>query len=132
MHARYLLAGTITTNPLLFILATILALAWRTAGYWGLDRWVLPRAGVPGSPGPLSLPRRHDSAVVTSCTSSFLPVPVQPEATFDLHGMTIAALTAQVAMDEAEFHSSSRSPPPLLTLAQRRVQRVRDMERVQL
>jgi thiosulfate dehydrogenase (quinone) large subunit len=53
MNASYLLAGTVSTNPLLFILAMLLVLAWRTAGYWGLDRWVLPRVGVPGYPGPL-------------------------------------------------------------------------------
>ena len=53
MNASYLLAGTVSTNPMLFILATLLVLAWRTAGYWGLDRWLLPRIGVPGNPGPL-------------------------------------------------------------------------------
>ncbi len=53
MNASYLLAGTVSTNPMLFILAVLLVLAWRTAGYWGLDRWVLPRVGVPGYPGPL-------------------------------------------------------------------------------
>jgi thiosulfate dehydrogenase [quinone] large subunit len=37
----------------MFILATWLVLAWRVAGYWGLDRWVLPRLGVPGSPGTM-------------------------------------------------------------------------------
>jgi thiosulfate dehydrogenase (quinone) large subunit len=56
MNASYLLAGTVSTNPLLFIFATLLVLAWRTAGYWGLDRWVLPRVGVPGYPGPLGSP----------------------------------------------------------------------------
>jgi thiosulfate dehydrogenase (quinone) large subunit len=49
MNASYLLAGTVSTNPLLFIFATLLVLAWRTAGYWGLDRWVLARVGVPGA-----------------------------------------------------------------------------------
>jgi thiosulfate dehydrogenase (quinone) large subunit len=53
MNASYLLAGTVSSNPVLFILATLLVLAWRTAGYWGLDRWLLPRVGVPGSPGPI-------------------------------------------------------------------------------
>lgn len=53
MNANYLLAGTVSTNPLLFILATWLVLAWRVAGYWGLDRWVLPALGVPGHPGRL-------------------------------------------------------------------------------
>ncbi len=46
-------AGTVSTNPVLFILATWLVLAWRVAGYWGLDRWVLPALGVPGHPGRL-------------------------------------------------------------------------------
>jgi thiosulfate dehydrogenase (quinone) large subunit len=53
MNASYLLAGTISSNPVLFILATLLVLAWRTAGYWGMDRWLLPRIGVPGNPGPI-------------------------------------------------------------------------------
>jgi thiosulfate dehydrogenase [quinone] large subunit len=53
MNASYLLAGTVSTNPVLFILATWLVLAWRVAGYWGLDRWVLPLLGVPGAPGIL-------------------------------------------------------------------------------
>ena len=53
MNANYLLAGTVSTNPILFILATWLVLAWRVAGYYGLDRWVLPALGVPGHPGTL-------------------------------------------------------------------------------
>jgi thiosulfate dehydrogenase [quinone] large subunit len=58
MNANYLLAGTVSTNPLLFILATWLVLAWRVAGYYGLDYWVLPAVGVPGHPGPLLRRRR--------------------------------------------------------------------------
>lgn len=53
MNANYLLAGTVSTNPILFILATWLVLAWRVAGYYGLDRWVLPALGVPSYPGVL-------------------------------------------------------------------------------
>lgn len=47
MNASYLLAGTLSSNPVLFILATWLVLAWRVAGYYGLDYWVLPRIGAP-------------------------------------------------------------------------------------
>jgi thiosulfate dehydrogenase (quinone) large subunit len=54
MNANYLMAGTVSSNPLLFVLGIFLVLAWRTAGYWGLDRFVLERIGVPGAPGPLS------------------------------------------------------------------------------
>jgi len=53
MNANYLLAGTVSSNPILFILATWLVLAWRVAGYWGLDRWALRLLGVPGAPGTL-------------------------------------------------------------------------------
>ena len=53
MNANYLMAGTVSSNPLLFVLGIFLVLAWRTAGYWGLDRFVLPRVGVPGAPGTL-------------------------------------------------------------------------------
>jgi thiosulfate dehydrogenase [quinone] large subunit len=51
MNANYLLAGAVSTNPILFFIATWLVLAWKTAGWWGLDRWVLPKMGTPWSPG---------------------------------------------------------------------------------
>lgn len=49
MNLNYLLAGTVSTNPILFVLSIGLILAWKIAGYWGLDRYVLPRFGVPWS-----------------------------------------------------------------------------------
>lgn len=51
MNASFLFAGSAGANPLMFILAILLVLAWRVAGYWGLDRWALPLLGVPGAPG---------------------------------------------------------------------------------
>ena len=51
MNVNYLLAGAVSTNPILFAIATWLVLAWKTAGWWGLDRWVLPALGTPWSPG---------------------------------------------------------------------------------
>lgn len=45
MNMNYLLAGTVSTNPILFVLALGLVLAWRIAGWVGLDRWVLPALG---------------------------------------------------------------------------------------
>jgi thiosulfate dehydrogenase (quinone) large subunit len=38
---------------LMLIVAVLLMMAWRVAGYWGLDRWVLPATGVPGYAGTL-------------------------------------------------------------------------------
>lgn len=47
MNASYLLAGTVSSNPVLFIIATWIVLAWKVAGWWGLDRWALPALGTP-------------------------------------------------------------------------------------
>jgi len=60
MNASFIFAGTAGANPLMFILAILLMLAWRVAGYWGLDRWALPLIGVPGAPGTLFRGRRAE------------------------------------------------------------------------
>ena len=51
MNINYLLAGTVSTNPILFAIATWLVLAWKVAGWWGLDRWILPALGTPWRTG---------------------------------------------------------------------------------
>lgn len=53
MNVNYLLAGTVSTNPLLFVIATWLVLSWKTAGWIGLDRWVLRLVGTPWRPGQI-------------------------------------------------------------------------------
>lgn len=47
MNVSFLFAGTLSTNPILFVLATWLVLAWKVAGFYGLDRWALPYLGTP-------------------------------------------------------------------------------------
>ena len=47
MNMSFLLAGSASTNPVLFTLAIGLVLAWRVAGYYGLDRYILPLLGTP-------------------------------------------------------------------------------------
>ena len=51
MNVNFLLAGTVSTNPILLLLAILLVLAWKTAGWWGIDRWLLPALGTPWRPG---------------------------------------------------------------------------------
>ncbi|MAT44371.1 MAG: DoxX family protein [Anaerolineaceae bacterium] len=53
MNWNFMMAGTASTNPVLFTLAILLILAWKTAGWFGLDRWVLPLLGTPWQPGKL-------------------------------------------------------------------------------
>jgi thiosulfate dehydrogenase [quinone] large subunit len=47
MNWSFLMAGTVSTNPLLFALTGLLILAWKNAGYYGLDRYLLPMLGTP-------------------------------------------------------------------------------------
>ncbi len=56
MNMNFMLAGTASTNPVLFTLSILIVLAWRVAGYWGLDRLLLKALGTPWEPG--ALPRK--------------------------------------------------------------------------
>lgn len=51
MNMNYLLSGTVSVNPILLFLSVFIVLAWRIAGWWGLDRWALPALGTPWRPG---------------------------------------------------------------------------------
>jgi len=53
MNMSFLLAGSASTNPVLFTFAIGLMLAWKVAGYYGVDRYLLPRLGTPWRPGGL-------------------------------------------------------------------------------
>jgi thiosulfate dehydrogenase [quinone] large subunit len=55
MNLNYLLAGTVSINPILFTLSISLILAWRVAGWLGLDYFALPALGTPWKPGKLKL-----------------------------------------------------------------------------
>ncbi|HLX35669.1 MAG TPA: DoxX family membrane protein [Candidatus Limnocylindrales bacterium] len=47
MNMSFLLAGSASTNPVLFTCEIGIILGWRVAGYYGLDRYLFPRIGVP-------------------------------------------------------------------------------------
>ena len=47
LNWNFFMAGTACTNGLLFALAIVLMLAWKVAGWYGLDRWLLPLLGTP-------------------------------------------------------------------------------------
>jgi len=42
MNFNYLLAGSVSINPILLVMEIGLVLAWRIAGWWGGDRWLQP------------------------------------------------------------------------------------------
>jgi thiosulfate dehydrogenase [quinone] large subunit len=51
MNWNFMMAGTASTNPMMFLVSLLLVLAWKVAGYYGLDRWLLPALGTPWRPG---------------------------------------------------------------------------------
>ncbi len=53
MNLNFIFAGSISVNPMLALLELFLILAWRIGGWWGLDRFLLPRLGVPWQAGTL-------------------------------------------------------------------------------
>ncbi|MDE3087848.1 MAG: DoxX family protein [Chloroflexota bacterium] len=50
MNWNFMMAGTTSVNPVFFLLSVLLIMAWKTAGYWGLDRILLPVLGTPWRP----------------------------------------------------------------------------------
>jgi thiosulfate dehydrogenase [quinone] large subunit len=51
MNWSFMMAGTASINPVLFLLAGLLILAWKVAGYIGLDYYLLPLLGTPWKAG---------------------------------------------------------------------------------
>jgi thiosulfate dehydrogenase [quinone] large subunit len=51
MNLNYLLAGTVSVNPILGVLGLFLVLSWRVCGWIGFDQWLLPALGLPWKPG---------------------------------------------------------------------------------
>jgi len=51
LNFNFQLAGSASTNPVLFGLGVLLVLAWKIAGWWGVDRVLLPILGTPWAPG---------------------------------------------------------------------------------
>ncbi|MBV9258519.1 MAG: hypothetical protein JO215_10915 [Ktedonobacteraceae bacterium] len=51
MNLNYLLAGTVSINPVLGMFGLFLCFSWRVCGWIGLDRWLLPALGLPWKSG---------------------------------------------------------------------------------
>lgn len=47
LNFSFVFAGSAGVNPAMIVVAGLLILAWRNAGWYGLDRFLLPRMGTP-------------------------------------------------------------------------------------
>ena len=54
MNFNFMLAGSASTNPLLFVVAVGLILAWKVAGYFGADYYLLRIIGTPWRGQPVT------------------------------------------------------------------------------
>ena len=57
MNWNFIMAGAASTNGLLFTLAILLILAWKVAGWYDLDRFLLPIVGTPWTWGNKEAPQ---------------------------------------------------------------------------
>jgi thiosulfate dehydrogenase [quinone] large subunit len=61
LNFSYVFAGAASTNPAMILVSGLLILAWRNAGWYGVDRWLLPLLGTPWHRGEISARRRPTS-----------------------------------------------------------------------
>lgn len=47
LNFSFIFAGSTSSNPTMIILGALIIYGWRTAGWWGLDRFLLPLLGTP-------------------------------------------------------------------------------------
>ena len=62
MNLNFMMAGAISINPIIGGLALFLVLAWRVAGYYGGDRYLLPLLGTPWTGTLARKPRASTTA----------------------------------------------------------------------
>lgn len=60
LNFSFVFAGSAGTNPAMILVSMLLILAWRNAGWIGLDRWALPALGTPWRRGRLKTQDRGD------------------------------------------------------------------------
>ena len=66
LNFSFIFAGSAGVNPAMIVVSGMLILAWRNAGWYGLDRFVLPRLGTPGTGASCSAPAATRARVMTT------------------------------------------------------------------
>ena len=74
MNWSYMMAGTASTNPLLFVIAVALILGWKVSGYIGADFFLLRWIGTPWRTVPV------DAEADPTVTTSGQPAPTSTAA----------------------------------------------------
>jgi len=78
MNLDYLLAGTVSINPVLGMFGLFLCFSWRVCGWIGVDRWLLPALGLPWKPGTLFRPQATPEVIPPVASPVASPVKALP------------------------------------------------------
>jgi len=70
LNWNFMMAGTASINPVLFTLSILLLMAWKTAGWLGVDRFLLPALGTPWRPGLVFSGRAPETREVRKASES--------------------------------------------------------------
>jgi len=65
MNMSFLLSGSVSVNPIFLTLGILLILAWKVAGWFGLDRVLLPALGTPWKAGVVFNKREQSRQMVS-------------------------------------------------------------------
>jgi thiosulfate dehydrogenase [quinone] large subunit len=80
LNTSFVLAGVAGVNPVFMIIEGLLILAWRNAGWYGADRFLLRWLGVPGEPGTIFTRRKEgESGEPPPTTPQPPPTTPQPD-----------------------------------------------------
>ena len=85
---QFLMAGSASINPLMFVVAMVVIFGWKTAGWIGLDRWLLPALGTPWQPGPAFKSLFRPRVVNEACPVCEMPVEMGRSPTSVYNGLT--------------------------------------------
>jgi thiosulfate dehydrogenase (quinone) large subunit len=66
MNWNFMMAGSASVNPVFFLLSVFVIMAWKVAGYYGLDRVLLAMVGTPWRPGYVIKPQRQPQGTVVA------------------------------------------------------------------
>jgi thiosulfate dehydrogenase (quinone) large subunit len=66
LNFSFVFAGSAGVNPAMLLVSGLVILAWRNAGWYGLDRFVLPKLGTPWHRGQLFPRGRSDTESPTT------------------------------------------------------------------
>jgi len=87
MNFNFLMAGSASINPLMFVVAMVVIFGWKTAGWIGLDRWLLPALGTPWQPGTVVKGLLRGRAANEACPVCEMPVEVGRSPVSVLNGL---------------------------------------------